>query len=114
MNACNDGHGQSLERIQYVHRTPRRFTRCFSVVLGLVNERIALSRAPVQAAFAQGGIVYLKGDWTRQDPAITAYLRANGAVGVPLYVFYPAGNKPALILPQILTPSIVLDAIGAV
>ena len=80
----------------------------------LVNERIALSRAPVQAAFAQGGIVYLKGDWTRQDPAITAYLRANGAVGVPLYVFYPAGNKPALILPQILTPSIVLDAIGAV
>jgi thiol:disulfide interchange protein DsbD len=79
----------------------------------LVNERVALSRAPVQAAFARGGVVYLKGDWTRQDPAITAYLRANGAEGVPLYVFYPAGNKPAVILPQILTPSVVLEAIGA-
>ncbi len=79
----------------------------------LVNERVAISRAPVQAAFARGGIVYLKGDWTRQDPALTAYLRANGAEGVPLYVFYPAGGKPGVILPQILTPSIVLEAIGA-
>ena len=78
----------------------------------LVNERVALARAPVRAAFAARDVAYLKGDWTRQDPAITAFLRAHGAEGVPLYVFYPAGGKPGVILPQILTPSIVLAAIA--
>ncbi len=77
----------------------------------LVNERVALSRDTVHAAFATQGITYLKGDWTRQDAAITAYLRSQGADGVPLYVFYPAGGGAAVQLPQVLTPGIVLAAI---
>jgi thiol:disulfide interchange protein len=76
----------------------------------LVNERIALDTAPVRAAFKANNVAYLKGDWTREDPAITAFLRAHGRDGVPLYVFYPAGGEPR-ILPQILTPGIVLAAI---
>ena len=36
-------------------------------------------------------MAYLKGDWTRQDPAITAFLREHGRDGVPLYVFFPPG-----------------------
>jgi thiol:disulfide interchange protein DsbD len=76
----------------------------------LVNERVALSRPPVQAAFAAAGIAYLKGDWTRQDTEITAFLRSHGADGVPLYVYYPPTGQP-VILPQILTPRIVLDAL---
>lgn len=79
----------------------------------LVNERVALSRTEVRQAFADRNIVYLKGDWTRQDPDISAFLRAHGRDGVPLYVFYPAGNKPPEILPQVLTPGGVLSVIGA-
>lgn len=79
----------------------------------LVNERVALARAPVRAALTAKGIVYLKGDWTRQDPAISAFLRSHGADGVPLYLFYPAGGGKPVQLPQILTPGIVLEAIGA-
>ena len=74
----------------------------------LVNERLALAPAAVQARLA-AGITYLKGDWTRQDPEITAFLTEHGRDGVPLYVFYPA-HGPAVVLPQILTESAVLAA----
>ncbi len=77
----------------------------------LVNERIALAPRAVQAALAQHHVAYLRGDWTRQDPAITAFLRGHGRDGVPLYVFYAPGKPPA-VLPQILTESAMLDQIG--
>ena len=76
----------------------------------LVNERVALSRDSTRAALAERGIAYLKGDWTRQDPAITAYLKSNGADGVPFYIYYPPNHRAPVILPQILTPGIVTAA----
>jgi thiol:disulfide interchange protein DsbD len=78
----------------------------------LVNERVALSSDRLRSAFAAGNIAYLKGDWTRQDPAITAFLRSHGRDGVPLYIAYPAGGGPVL-LPQILTEGVVLSAFSA-
>lgn len=78
----------------------------------LANERVALSQPLVQEAFKAQGITYLKGDWTRQDPAITEVLRNFGRSGVPLYVYYPAGigSKP-VVLPQLLTTDIVLQVL---
>jgi thiol:disulfide interchange protein DsbD len=78
-----------------------------------VNERIALRREAVQAAMAARGIVYLKADWTRGDPAIAALLRAHGREGVPLYLFWPPGGGEAVILPEVLTEAMVLRQIGA-
>ncbi|HET6306768.1 MAG TPA: cytochrome C biogenesis protein, partial [Rhodopila sp.] len=66
----------------------------------------------VRSAFATDGVAYLKGDWTRQDPAITAFLRQNGRDGVPLYVFFPARGGAPEVLPQILTEGAVLRAVG--
>jgi thiol:disulfide interchange protein DsbD len=77
----------------------------------LVNERVALQDSAVQAAFAQHNVALLVGDWTRQDPAISAFLRAQGRDGVPLYVYY-APDQGAVLLPQVLTPQIVLSAIN--
>jgi len=77
----------------------------------LVNERLALSPAPVRAAFARHNVAYLVGDWTGQDPSITAFLRDYGRNGVPLYVFFPASGDPE-VLPQILTQSKILDRVG--
>ncbi len=79
----------------------------------LLNERVALDQAAVQAGFRRAGVTYLVGDWTRGDPDITAYLRDNRRDGVPLYVFYPAGGGRPVTLPQILTPGVVLSTIGA-
>jgi thiol:disulfide interchange protein len=74
----------------------------------LVNERVAIGTDEVRKAFAADDVTYLKGDWTRQDPAITAFLRQNGRDGVPLYVFFPGGGGQPEVLPQILTESTVL------
>ena len=77
----------------------------------LVNERVAISTDAVRRAFAEHHVTYLKGDWTRQDPQITEYLRQNGRDGVPLYVFYPSHGQPA-VLPQILTDNILLSELN--
>ncbi len=77
----------------------------------LVNERAALSSRAVQAAFAAKGIVYLKGDWTRRNPEITRVLARHGRSGVPLYLLYAGGAQPS-VLPQLLTPDIVLAQIA--
>ncbi|MCE4538792.1 thioredoxin family protein [Pelomonas sp. P7] len=79
----------------------------------LVNERVALSRPEVHEAFAKAGVVYLKGDWTREDPRITAVLKAHGRSGVPLYLYYAPGAAEAEVLPQILTPGLVIEAVSA-
>ncbi|MBV9430792.1 MAG: thioredoxin family protein [Hyphomicrobiales bacterium] len=77
----------------------------------LVNERIALSSDAVKQAFAHRNVAYLKGDWTRADPAISDFLREHGRDGVPLYVLFPPKGGDGVVLPQILTASAVLEAL---
>jgi thiol:disulfide interchange protein DsbD len=80
----------------------------------LVNEKVALSQDAVIDAFKHAGITYLKGDWTNRDPEITRILAEFGRSGVPLYLYYPAGvSTSPVILPQILTPEIVTQAVAA-
>jgi thiol:disulfide interchange protein DsbD len=79
----------------------------------LINERVALESELVRQAFAARGIVALKGDWTTQNPEITALLQQFGRSGVPLYLLYGGKGEP-VILPQILTAAKVLDALGKV
>jgi DsbC/DsbD-like thiol-disulfide interchange protein/cytochrome c biogenesis protein CcdA len=74
-----------------------------------VNERVAIEREDTSKAFAKAGFIVIKGDWTRRDPAITRYLTAHNAAGVPLYIYYPAGAEGKQ-LPQVLTPQILSDA----
>ena len=74
-----------------------------------VNERLAIERDDTRAAFARSGVVVLRGDWTRRDPAISRFLSAQGAAGVPLYMWYPAGGGAPQQLPQVLTPALLAD-----
>ena len=55
----------------------------------------------------------MKGDWTNSDPAITEALKSFGRVGVPLAVYYPAGQgSEPIVLPELLTEKIVLDTLA--
>jgi len=81
----------------------------------LVNEKVALSSDAVIAALDDKEVTYLKGDWTNNDPAITEVLRQYETAGVPLYLLFPSdAAKPAEVLPQILTESLVLEALGRI
>lgn len=77
-----------------------------------VNKRVALSGQRIKDTFRERGITFMVADWTNEDPAITELLRSFGFSGVPLNVYYPPEGDP-VVLPQILTETIVLNAIGA-
>jgi thiol:disulfide interchange protein DsbD len=78
----------------------------------LVNERNAFADAAVQQVFRGKGVTLMKGDWTNRDPAITQALADFGRAGVPLYVVYNSkpGSAAPVVLPQLLTASIVQSA----
>jgi thiol:disulfide interchange protein len=53
----------------------------------------------------------LKADWTRHDEAITQALAALDRSGVPAYALYAPGQSEPQMLPEVLTPGIVIDAV---
>jgi thiol:disulfide interchange protein DsbD len=77
-----------------------------------VNERVALSQPAVQQAFASANVALFRADWTREDPAITEALTSLGRSGVPVYALYTPGQSDPQLLPQVLTPGIVTEAIS--
>ncbi len=87
------------------------FTAAWCVTC-LVNERTSLSTDAVKAAMKAKGVAYLKGDWTNRDATIARVLESHGRSGVPLYLVYLPGKAEPVILPQILTEGIVLDALS--
>jgi thiol:disulfide interchange protein len=76
-----------------------------------VNERLALGSGAVAKALADTGAVYLKADWTNHDAAIAKALAEQGRAGVPLYLVYGAGGGDPVVLPQLLTPGVVVAAL---
>jgi thiol:disulfide interchange protein DsbD len=77
-----------------------------------VNERVALNRPEVQQAFHSANVALLKADWTRHDEAITQALTSLGRSGVPAYALYSPGQTQPQMLPEVLTPGIVTDALS--
>ncbi|HWS74234.1 MAG TPA: thioredoxin family protein [Quisquiliibacterium sp.] len=76
------------------------------------NKKLVLERESVAAEMARRGVLRLRADWTQRDPAITAALASHGRNGVPLYLLYLPGESQPRVLPEILTPGIVLDELA--
>ena len=77
-----------------------------------VNEQVAFSSQDVQDKFIELGIVPLKADWTNRSEEIAQTLAKFGRNSVPLYILYSGKpNEKPVLLPEIITPGIVLDAL---
>jgi thiol:disulfide interchange protein DsbD len=76
-----------------------------------VNERVALQQPQVQQAFRAANVALLRADWTRHDAAITKALGALSRSGVPAYALYAPGQSEPLLLPELLTPGMITDAL---
>ncbi|WP_412062842.1 protein-disulfide reductase DsbD family protein [Rubrivirga sp. IMCC45206] len=77
-----------------------------------VNKQTALASDAVEEAFAAHDVARIRADWTDQNPAVTAFLDRFGRSGVPLYVLFPANGGEPVVLPEILTPGLLVDALG--
>ena len=77
-----------------------------------VNERLVFRSKDVIAKLESKGIILLKADWTNRSEEITRALAAFVRSSIPLYVLYSSDSKAEpLILPEIITPSIMLEAL---
>ncbi|MBM3901685.1 MAG: DUF255 domain-containing protein [Verrucomicrobia bacterium] len=77
-----------------------------------VNEATAIDVPSVREQLAALDVVSLRGDYTREDPAITEELRRFQRAGVPLVLVYPKNpSLPPRVLPNTLTRGIVEEAL---
>lgn len=67
------------------------------------NEKAVFGRSGFREALEASNAVYMVGDWTDVDPDLTRFLQQYKAVGVPLYVVFPAGGGEGRVLPTVLT-----------
>ena len=72
----------------------------------LANENFALDTEDFSEIVKKNNIQLFKADWTEKNSQITDALAQYGRNSVPLYVYYPA-YKNYVLLPQLLTPSVV-------
>jgi thiol:disulfide interchange protein DsbD len=77
-----------------------------------VNDRTSLSTQAVKEAMARTGAVYMVADSTKFNADIDDAMNTFGQGGLPLYVVYPADGSAPHVLPQVLTPSIVVNALN--
>ena len=77
-----------------------------------VNEKAVLHTDAFRELLERTDTVYMVGDWTDQDAEISAFLDQFHAPGVPLYVVYPEGGGPGRKLPQILSQSLMEEALA--
>jgi thiol:disulfide interchange protein len=76
------------------------------------NKKTSIEIPSVRARLKEINAVSLLGDYTKVPPAITEELRRFGRAGVPLVLVYPKNSSaPPVVLPELLTPSIVLNAL---
>jgi len=92
-------------RVIFVDFTARWCATC------QVNKKIAIDSDQVRKAFADGNVAFLIADWTNRDAVIATALAEFDRAGVPLYLVYPASGGEPAVLPQMLSPGVVVKAI---
>jgi len=97
---ANQGH------IVYVDFTARWCVTCQT------NKAAVFSSKDVIQQMVDLEVVLLKADWTHQDERISEALARHGRSAVPFNLLYGPGTDSPLVLPEILTPGVVLDAIS--
>lgn len=77
-----------------------------------VNERVVFSSKHIRDLIVEKNVTLVRADWTSKNPAITKALRTFGRNGVPVNVLIASTESEPLVLPNILTPGIVADALN--
>jgi thiol:disulfide interchange protein DsbD len=77
-----------------------------------VNKKTSIEIPSVRAKLKELNAVALMGDYTRTPENITKELQRFDRAGVPLVLVYPRdAAAPPIVLPEVLTPGIVLEAL---
>jgi suppressor for copper-sensitivity B len=75
------------------------------------NKALVIDRGEVARRLSGDGVVAMRADWTRPDPAISAFLSDHGRYGIPFNIVYGPGAPEGIVLPELLSEGAVLDAL---
>ena len=75
------------------------------------NKALVLNTDEMKYAFSDKNVVLLKADWTTPDDDITSYLASFGRYGIPFNIVYGPSQPDGIILPELLTKDVVLEAL---
>lgn len=75
------------------------------------NKTLVLNRTRITEALRQENIIPMLADWTQADPKITDFLQSHNRFGIPFNIVYGPNAPKGIILPEILSQSIILNAI---
>jgi len=92
-------------RIVYVDFTARWCVTCQA------NKAVVFGSAEVNETFRRLNVAKVRGDWTNRDPQIAAELQRLGRAAVPVDLVYLPGRAEPILLPEVLTPGVVLEAL---
>ena len=77
-----------------------------------VNKRTTLGDPAVLADLDARRVALLRADWTRRDATISNELARLGRNGVPVYAIYKPGLSMPTLLPELLSPQALRDALA--
>ncbi len=98
---------QAAGNFAYVDFTARWCATCQT------NKATVFHDDAVLAKFAEKKVVLFRADWTNKDPQITQELAKWNRSAVPFNLIYAPGKKDPVVLPELLTGSIVLEKLAA-
>jgi len=78
----------------------------------LVNKAVVLGDQRVNDLLSSGKIIAMQADWTKPSDAISRYLAKYGRYGIPFNMVYGPNKPDGIVLPELLSAGIVLDAFG--
>ena len=78
----------------------------------LVNKGLVLGDQRVNDLLSSGKIIAMQADWTKPSDAISRYLAKYGRYGIPFNMVYGPNKPDGIVLPELLSAGIVLDAFG--
>ena len=90
----------------YVDVTADWCITCFT------NKTIVFNDKRVIQLISSGKVFAMQADWTKPNNTISRYLARYNRYGIPFNIVYGPKEPQGIVLPELLTAGIVLDAFG--
>ena len=76
-----------------------------------INKKLVLDRSEIVNRLRAPNVVRMRGDWTKRDSEIQAYLIGFNRFGIPFNAIYSSNVPDGILLPELLTKKSVLSAL---
>ncbi len=76
------------------------------------NKSIVFANKTITQLISNGSVIAMQADWTRPNDVISRYLARYNRYGIPFNIVYGPKKPDGVVLPEILTATVVLEAIA--